>query len=160
MSCWGTQRQLCVADRDKLDGKYFTARYWRNKSNCIRVKERTFPLIICNTPLISHISIKYAAHSRLQPSDSSSGCVFVSSALIQALGDALFGVLGAGASGWNASANRSRAFSQFFWDLDLVIDMLSTDRVAPDPRPDWDVLIFSSICREKEERRQDRVFWF
>lgn len=86
--------------------------------------------------------------------------MFGSSALIQALGDALLGGLGAGASGWNTSANLSRAFSQFFWDLDLVIDMLSTDRVAPDPRPDWDVLIFSSICREKAGAGQDRVFGF
>lgn len=86
--------------------------------------------------------------------------MFGTSALIQALGDALLGGLGAGASGWNTSAYLSRAFSQFFWDLDLVIDMLSTERVAPDPRPDWDVLIFSSICREKAGAGQDRVFWF
>lgn len=151
MSCFGRQRQ-CSRHRISLLVTGGT------KVTASGLKEEI--LIFCNTPLISHICIKYAAHSRLQPSDSSSGCVFVSSALIQALGDALFGVLGAGASGWKASANLSRAFSQFFWDLDLVIDMLSTDRVAPDPSPDWDVLIFSSICREKEERCQDRVLWF
>lgn len=101
-----------------------------------------------------------AAPAGLQPSDSSSGCVLGTSALIQALGDALLAGLGAGASGWNTSANLSRAFSQFFWDLDLVMDMLSTDRVAPEPRPDWDVLIFSSICRENTGAGQDRVLWF
>lgn len=36
------------------------------------------------------------------------------------------------------------------------MDMLSTDRLVPDPRPDWDVLIFSSICRENGREGQDR----
>ncbi|TNN33449.1 hypothetical protein EYF80_056393 [Liparis tanakae] len=42
-----------------------------------------------------------------------------SSSLTQALGDFFFCVLSDGASGWHESANLSRAFSQFFWDLDL-----------------------------------------
>lgn len=151
----------CAVDTDKLDGKHSTAHYWRDKSNCAiasKIMKAKGLLSICIKPLILYIRNNYGAHSWLQPSESSSASAIESSALTQALGDALFWALGAGASGWKASAYLSRAFSQFFWDFDLLADMLSTDRVAPDPRPDWDVLIFSSICRENDGECQDRVF--
>lgn len=46
-------------------------------------------------------------------------------------------------SSWHESANLSRAFSQFFWDLLLLTAKLSTDSATPAPKPDWDFLIFS-----------------
>lgn len=145
----------------KLEGKHSTAHHWRDKSNCATASRiiKLWTSVLCSH-LILYIHNNYGAHSWLQPSESSSASAIVSSALTQALGDALFWAIGAGASGWKASAYLSRAFSQFFWDFDLLTDMLSTDRVVPDPRPDWDVLIFSSICRENDRECQDRVVFF
>lgn len=70
-----------------------------------------------------------------------------SSPLTQDLGDLFFCVLGGSISDWQVSANLSRAFSQFFCDFDLVRETSSRDMAAPVPRPDWDFLILSSICK-------------
>lgn len=81
----------------------------------------------------------------------------VSSALTQALWDLFFCVLDASVSGWQESANLSRAFSQFFWDFEVVIEMLSKDMAAPAPKPDWDFLILSSIYKRKTENQISRL---
>lgn len=97
------------------------------------------------TPLMSHCIYV------LKP-----GCasvISVSSDLTQALAE-LSWVFGDNMSSWQESANLSRAFSQFFWDFDLVTEMLSRDKAAAAPKPDWDFLIFSSICKDRMKQYQ------
>lgn len=95
---------------------------------------------------------------QLWPSVSTLGCdASVSSDFTHAWGDLFFGVLVE--SDWQVSANRSRAFSQFLWDLDLVTDTLSTDMTAPAPKPDWGFLILSSICGdENDTKKKIKIF--
>lgn len=78
-----------------------------------------------------------------------------SSALTQDLGDLFFCV--GSVSGWQESANLSRAFSQFFWDFDLVRETLSKDTAPPAPKPDWDFLILSSICTGGKKEKENKI---
>lgn len=105
----------------------------------------------------STINLEALTYSWLCPSVLKAVCVFVvtsssAAALTHGLGDAVFWVLDDSVSGWHESANLSRAFSQFFWDLVLFTVRLSRDMAAPAPSPDWDFLIFSWIWGGKKKR--------